>query len=86
MTSEPIISSTREEMIRRYPDVMVGMGSAKQLGQVGPDEQGSLQKVSIKVNGQWTGMIILFIKKSFHDVISSVFHCKGFHSKSHAHS
>lgn len=39
----------REEMIRRYPDIMVGMGSAKQLGQVGPDDRDLLEQVSIKV-------------------------------------
>jgi hypothetical protein len=37
-------------MIRRYPDIMVGMGSAKQLGQVGPDDRDLLEQVSIKVS------------------------------------
>eukprot|EP00804_Cyclotella_cryptica_P011474 CCRYP_016394-RB/>CCRYP_016394-RB protein AED:0.43 eAED:0.43 QI:195/1/1/1/1/1/4/148/320 len=40
---------TKEEMIRRYPDVMVGMGSSRDLGQTGPDDAGdALRKVSIK--------------------------------------
>jgi len=37
-------------MIRRYPDVLVGMGSSRDLGQTGPDDAGdALQKVTIKV-------------------------------------
>lgn len=51
-------------MVRRYPDIMVGMGSAKQLGQVGPDEQGSLEKVSIKVRDQCIGMMVISDIKS----------------------
>ncbi len=40
----------REELLRRYPDVMVGMGRSKDLGQTGPDDAGDkLTKVSIKV-------------------------------------
>jgi hypothetical protein len=37
-------------MVRRYPDVMVGMGSIKELGQVGPDDRSLLQEVSIKAS------------------------------------
>lgn len=48
MVSVPFLIH-REEMIRRYPDVMVGMGSVKELGQNGPDNRDLLQKVSIKV-------------------------------------
>jgi len=47
MVSVPFLIH-REEMIRRYPDVMVGMGSVKELGQNGPDNRDLLQEVSIK--------------------------------------
>eukprot|EP00985_Skeletonema_marinoi_P032860 scaffold39814_cov329-Skeletonema_marinoi.AAC.1 len=32
---------SKEELLRRYPDVVVGMGSSKELGQTGPDQAGS---------------------------------------------
>jgi hypothetical protein len=69
-------------MIRRYPDVMVGMGSAKDLGQTGPDDAGdALRKVSIKVcpcifgcNHQSKKHLIQYCFVTF----------KGFHCQSHA--
>eukprot|EP00571_Detonula_confervacea_P002185 CAMPEP_0172326870 /NCGR_PEP_ID=MMETSP1058-20130122/57864_1 /TAXON_ID=83371 /ORGANISM="Detonula confervacea, Strain CCMP 353" /LENGTH=331 /DNA_ID=CAMNT_0013043765 /DNA_START=102 /DNA_END=1097 /DNA_ORIENTATION=- len=40
---------TKEEFLRRYPDVMVGMGRSKDLGQTGPDDAGDrLTKTTIK--------------------------------------
>ena len=46
-----LMSRIREELLRRYPDVMVGMGSSKELGQVGPDDAGDkLKKTTIKVS------------------------------------
>eukprot|EP01082_Thalassiosira_pseudonana_P011562 g10219.t1 g10219 contig4:1458046-1459257(-) len=40
---------TKEEMVRRYPDVMVGMGASRDLGQTGPDDAGdALTKTTIK--------------------------------------
>lgn len=40
---------TKEEFLRRYPDVVVGMGSSRDLGQTGPDDAGDkLQKTSIQ--------------------------------------
>lgn len=46
-----LMSCIREELLRRYPDVMVGMGSSKELGQVGPDDAGDkLKKTTIKVS------------------------------------
>lgn len=44
----------REELLRRYPDVMVGMGRSKDLGQTGPDDAGDkLTKTTIKVCESW---------------------------------
>jgi hypothetical protein len=31
---------TRAELLRRHPDVIVGMGRSKDLGQTGPDNAG----------------------------------------------
>mmetsp|Transcript_23489 Transcript_23489/g.38736 ORF Transcript_23489/g.38736 Transcript_23489/m.38736 type:complete len:360 (-) Transcript_23489:128-1207(-) len=31
---------TKEELLRRYPDIVVGMGNSKDLGQTGPDQAG----------------------------------------------
>jgi hypothetical protein len=40
-------------MVRRYPDVMVGMGASRDLGQTGPDDAGdALTKTTIKVHLQ----------------------------------
>jgi hypothetical protein len=39
---------TKEELLRRYPDVVVGMGSSKALGQTGPDDAGdALRRTTI---------------------------------------
>ena len=41
---------TKKELLRRYPDVMVGMGRSLDLGQTGPDAAGdALTKTTIKV-------------------------------------
>lgn len=50
----PLVNKTtivsREELLRRYPDVMVGMGRSKDLGQTGPDDAGdALTKTTIRV-------------------------------------
>lgn len=40
---------TKEEFLRRYPDVRVGMGRSKDLGQTGPDDAGdALTKTTIQ--------------------------------------
>ncbi|KAL7548515.1 hypothetical protein ACHAWF_011801 [Thalassiosira exigua] len=40
---------TKEELLRRYPDVMVGMGRSRDLGQTGPDDAGEkLTKTTLK--------------------------------------
>mmetsp|Transcript_12117 Transcript_12117/g.29588 ORF Transcript_12117/g.29588 Transcript_12117/m.29588 type:complete len:337 (-) Transcript_12117:159-1169(-) len=40
---------TKEELLRRYPDVKVGMGRSKDLGQTGPDDAGdALTKTTIQ--------------------------------------
>ena len=40
----------RAELLRRYPDVKVGMGTTRDLGQTGPDDAGDkLTKTTIKV-------------------------------------
>ena len=40
----------RAELLRRYPDVQVGMGRTRDLGQTGPDDAGDkLTKTTIKV-------------------------------------
>jgi len=44
-----LVHWTKEELVRRYPDVMVGMGESKKLGQTGPDDaDDTFRKVSIK--------------------------------------
>jgi len=40
---------TKDEILRRYPDVRVGMGSSRDLGQTGPDDAGNkLTKTTIQ--------------------------------------
>jgi len=40
---------TKEELLRRYPNVVVGMGNSKDLGQTGPDQAGdALSRTTIK--------------------------------------
>lgn len=52
MTCKWIVSPrrrNREELLRRYPDVVVGMGRSKDLGQTGPDNAGDkLTKTTIR--------------------------------------
>ena len=39
---------TKEELLRRYPDIVVGMGNSKDLGQTGPDDAGdALRRTTI---------------------------------------
>jgi hypothetical protein len=53
LSIKPNSTIYREEMVRRYPDVMVGMGASRDLGQTGPDDAGdALTKTTIKVHLQ----------------------------------